>query len=77
MGPDNILVVEQNHVHQEGILLESKVLDSFNLCNHYLIMNHINNVGSKVIPNITMDILDIQCHDVHATLCIGRAIHPQ
>ena len=40
-------------------------------------MDHFNKVGSKVIPHISVNILDIQRHDVHTTLCIGNAIHPQ
>ena len=46
-------------MHKEGVLMELKMLHSSNVCSHYLIVNHFNNVGSKVIPYISMDILDI------------------
>ena len=59
MGPNNVFIVKQDHMYQEGILMELKILHSSNLCNHYLIMNHFNNVGSKVIPHISVDILDV------------------
>ena len=76
MGPNDFSIVKQDQMHQEGVLMELEILNPSNLCCHYFIVNHLNNVGRKFIPYISMDILDIQCHDVHATLCIGRAIHP-
>ena len=75
MGPNDVFIVEQDHMHKEGVLMELKILHSSNLCIHYLIMDHLSHMGSKVIPNVCMDILNIQCHDVQPTLCIGGAIY--
>ena len=77
MGTNNVPVVKENHVHEEGVLMEFEVLHPSYLCSHDLIVDHLSNVGSKFIPHVCMDILDIQCHDVHHTLCIGSAIHSQ
>ena len=77
MGANNVFVEKNNHVHEEGVLMELEIVHPSYLCSHNLIVDHLSNVGRKVIPHICMDILDIQCHDVHPTLCIGGAIHSQ
>ena len=59
MGANNIFVEKESHLHEEGVLVEHEILHPSYLCNHDLIMNHLNNVGSKVIPHICMEILDI------------------
>ena len=59
MGAKNVPVVEENHVHEEGVLMEFEVLHSSYLYSHSLIKNHLSHMGSKVIPNIFMDILNI------------------
>ena len=56
--------------------MELEILYSCNLCSHDVIVDHISYMGRKVIPYICVDILDIQCHDVHPTLFIGT-IHSQ
>ena len=77
MGAKNVFVEKENHVHEKGVLMELKILHPFYLSSHDLVVDHLNNVGYEVIPHVCMDILDIQCHDVHPTLCISSAIHSQ
>ena len=59
MGPNNVSIEKENHVHEEGVVVELEILHPSYLCNHDLIVDHLSNMGSKVIPHVCMDILDI------------------
>ena len=59
MGANNVSVEKENHVHEEGVLMELEILHPSYLCSHDLVVDHLINMGSEVIPNICMDIVDI------------------
>ena len=59
MWANNVSIEKENHVYEEGVLVELEILHPSYLCNQDLIVDHLNNMGSKVIPHVCIDILNI------------------